>query len=317
MMTPSEVVHTSKPFSNQKDELAHWTTPERAIFWEQGTGKTKMVFDWMQLLWSNDKIDSMIVLSPNSLERNWIEMGFGGGLEDPIIPHLFSQYIWKGELTTKNHARMNSWQILCDLQDAYSFVFIVASHSVVRTKWGYDYLLRFLRSHRCALVVDESSVMETSRSLITKQMMKLSLHAKFKRILDGTPVDEGAFNIYPQMRFLNRGFWEQFGIRNLKDFKHEFADWEESWNHQGESAQRYEVFKSWKNLDVLNRYLKPYITRVLKKDVLDLPPKRRNRLNFELGKYRQVRPTTRRMVKYLVCRGAKPLCRESEGFPQT
>ena len=43
-----------------------------ALLMEQGTGKTKVIIDTAAYLYENKAIDTMIVICPNGVHRNWV-----------------------------------------------------------------------------------------------------------------------------------------------------------------------------------------------------------------------------------------------------
>src|SRR5690348_9807438 len=71
-----------QPFKHQLDE---WTDnrhrESRAVFWEQGTGKSKLTIDTMCALYREGKIDAAVVVAPSGVDRNW--------LSDELPAHLW------------------------------------------------------------------------------------------------------------------------------------------------------------------------------------------------------------------------------------
>ena len=44
-----------------------------ALFMDMGTGKTKVILDTMSYLFTQDKINLVIVVAPNSVYRSWTD----------------------------------------------------------------------------------------------------------------------------------------------------------------------------------------------------------------------------------------------------
>jgi len=62
------------PFKHQLDEFTEFHHAlTRAIFWEQGTGKTKLIIDTACALFQAGKITGVLVVAPNGVHRNWVE----------------------------------------------------------------------------------------------------------------------------------------------------------------------------------------------------------------------------------------------------
>ena len=284
-MTPDLIPRTQEPFTHQELELLeHWEDPYRAIFWEQGTGKTRAVYEWFMMLWQNNKIDAMLIVSPTGVDINWIQMGFHGTeWENSIIPEIWHPYIDYMVVNSTAHGSRQRWNDALLMQTSPRPIVISMTHSALRTPWGLKYALDLCTKRNLAVVVDESSVMENTGTVITRNLLKISRRVKYKRILEGTPADEGAFNLYPQMRFLKQTFWNDLGIYNFSDFKNYFAIWEQKKAKRKGKVITYPSLQGWQNLDILREYMKNSVSRVLKKDVLDLPGKRRHKINFEMS----------------------------------
>ena len=61
----------TEPFNHQREEWLRSREEEaRAIFWEQGTGKSKLTIDTACWLWLRGLIDGVLVVAPNGVHRN-------------------------------------------------------------------------------------------------------------------------------------------------------------------------------------------------------------------------------------------------------
>ena len=72
-MRPEKFKFRLPPYEHQLKtflETANYAT--YALFWEMGCGKSKTVIDNAAYLWECGKIDTLLVLAPNNVHRNWI-----------------------------------------------------------------------------------------------------------------------------------------------------------------------------------------------------------------------------------------------------
>ncbi|AAT69464.1 helicase [Alphaproteobacteria phage PhiJL001] len=312
--------HTMPPFNHQEEELdQHWDKPWRAIFWEQGTGKMKAGYDFALTQWQAGIIDTLIVLAPNGVHRDWVEEGFKKGdpnnpFNQPLVPPEWHDQIdaaWYhgGKAGNKSHQKK-----MRDLFYSKKFVVLTMSYDSAKTKknkasgWigGKLFLEKMLRERRCAFILDEASCIQSPTSQITKTLVGrggkggIARHAVSRRIMEGTPVDEGPFNVYPQMQFLDQEFWKDRGFASWASFKTYFGVWREGFN--GVTNKSFQQCVGYQNLDELKRILKPHSSRVLKKDALDLPDKLYQHVRFEMSPeqwkmYEQIREELMAMVR--------------------
>jgi SNF2 family DNA or RNA helicase len=121
------------------------------------------------------------------------------------------------------------------------------------------------------LVVHNSHRIKSPSAKRTKTIVASGRYAKYKRILTGTPVTNSPFDLWPQIRFLDPDHWKNRDFGSLESFKTFFGVWEERIN--SESGRRFQLLLYYKNLDRLGDLIEPISSRLLKEDVLDLPPR--------------------------------------------
>lgn len=319
METDMHYPHTIQPYDHQRDEHEqHWQDEWRAIFWEQGTGKMKAGYDFALTQWQAGLIDTLIVLAPNGVHRDWIEEGFkegtpGDPYDQPLVPlqwqsQIDAEWYHGGKAGNKGHQKK-----MRDLFASKKFVILAMSYDSAKTArnkasgWigGKLFLEKMLRERRCAFILDEASVIQNPGSKITKTLVGfggrggLAKHAVCRRVMEGTPVDEGPFNVYPQMQFLDQDFWKDRGFASYQSFKTYFGIFREL---DVGRARPIPQLVAYQNLEELKNILKPYSSRVLKSEVLDLPPKVHQHLRFEMSPeqwrtYRQLEEELMTMVR--------------------
>jgi SNF2 family DNA or RNA helicase len=252
-----------------------------ALFWEMGTGKTKLTLDTIAHLRSEGRIDAVVVVAPNGVHRNWIE---------DEIPKWFTldvqPYAWlSGKAGSQRHARAVDSLLVA------SFPFLAFSYEGLVTERAVKYLRKFFEKRRVFMVLDESTRIKTPAAKRTIKIVAAGRHAAYRRILTGTPVTNSPFDVYSQMKFLDPDFWKQRGFSTLAEFRNHFGIFKTMENDRG---QHWEQVVAFRNLSQLQALLAPVSSRVLKEDALDLPPKLYTKRYFDLSPeqirvYREIR----------------------------
>jgi SNF2 family DNA or RNA helicase len=147
----------------------------------------------------------------------------------------------------------------------------------LRTSAGFDTADQFLDScnHEVHMIVDESTCIKNPKAMQTKRVLKLSLKANCKWILNGTPITQSPLDLFSQCKFLHRN---ALPYNTYTAFKHAFAV--ETTMTMGSRSFRKII--GYQNLDTLTKLLEPFSLRIEKKDCLDLPDKVFTQLAVEL-----------------------------------
>lgn len=269
--------HT-KPFAHQlRDFLRSRDMPEFAVFWEQGTGKSKLIIDTAAWLWAQGKIDAVVVVAPNSVHRNWIA--------DQIPEHLTEELRAVSRMHVYQSTRApTKWhqQAVRELLGHRGLSWMAISYNAFMTKRGKQTMWRLLKSRRVLYVLDESARIKTPSAKRTISIVASGVYAPYKRIMTGTPVANGPFDIYAPLRFLRDKFWKRHSIGSALAFRHEFGVYQQGYD--GRSDREYKALVGYKNLERLHKMLQPISSRVTKDEVLDLPPKLYSRRYFQLSR---------------------------------
>lgn len=262
------------PFDHQAKELfEHKLDKVRAIHWEQGTGKTWLALATAEELYDAGEIDALFILAPPGLHTNWItyEIPDHLGMEHTAIAFQSKK------AKTKKHAAA------CDaVRNATDFPILAMSYPGIKTAAGKKLAKKFLTTHRCLYVADESNRIKTPSAKITRTVLASADYAEYKRTLCGTPITNTPFDIYTQFRFLNKRFWAEtpYGLGSYQCFKTFFGIWVKGYN--GKMDREFDQCVGYKNLEILTELVKSMSSRVLKEDVLDLPAKLYSYAGFEM-----------------------------------
>ncbi len=280
-MNIEDYPHSIKPFDHQLEHLLeHVETKSWGLLWEQGTAKTKPVIDTAAYLFANGKIDGMVVVAPPGVERNWYTDEIPEHLPPEIALDTMVSIFYTKKKNTKAHkAKMNA------LLRHEGLAILLISYNAFMTKEGKDFVWKFLRHRECLYALDESHNIKTPNAKRTKSIVASGKYGKYRRILTGTPVAIGPFDLYSQIRFLDEFFWKNHGIHGSVEFRQHFGRW---WTRQDCMMLHgydpgYDKLIEYQNLDQLTEWLGEISNRVLKDDVLDLPPKLYSKRYFDMS----------------------------------
>ena len=116
------------------------------------------------------------------------------------------------------------------------------------------------------MAIDESTTIKNPDAKRTKNICKLARHAKYRRILTGSPVTKSPLDLYKQCDFLEP---ELLDHTSYYTFRTRYAVMKTA-NFGGRSVQ---IVVGYRHLEELAEKLKVFSYRVLKDDCLDLPAK--------------------------------------------
>jgi len=251
-----------------------------ALIMEQGTGKSRPIIDdWLARV-SAGTADDLVILAPKGCYLNWI-----GTDEEPgeltlwIPPEQLAKInigYWRSGGTVAHR------QALDNLLHAKSPRFLAMNiEALNRPGKAREYLLNFIKSYKVIGVIDESTTICHENAARTEWILeKLSHLFVARRILTGLVAPESPMDLYTQYRYLD---WRIIGQRTFWGFKNRYAILQQIDFRPAAQRTMDEVHKkfyrkpsiivNYRNLDELNQKIMTKSYRVLKKDVLDLPPK--------------------------------------------
>jgi len=282
MLTPENYEHVVDPFQHQTDHLKdHWQRTAWGLLWEQGTAKTKPIIDTAALLYSNDVIDGLLVVAPPGVERNWRS----DELPKHMPPDIALETMVEVFLTSRKHTKPHQ-QLMDRLCKHKGLSVLLFSYNAFMTKEGKDLAWKFLRRRRCMYVLDEAHNIKNPGAKRTISIIASGKYATHRRILTGTPIAVGPFDMYSQIRFLDENFWKRKGINGAVEFRAYFGEWltRNECKMQLGYDPGFDKLIRYRNLDKLEVWIKEITDRVLKDDVLDLPPKLYSKRYFEMTK---------------------------------
>jgi len=260
----------TKPYKHQLDALEiSWNKEVYAYFMEMGTGKTKVLIDNMSMLYDNGKIDGALIIAPKGVVGTWYKQE----IPTHLVDHVENKAIlWQSNFTKEYSRKLGN----LFKSDADLHILIMNVEALSTTK-GVDFASKFLSSHNTLMAIDESTTIKNPKAKRTKNILRLSKLAKYRRIMTGSPVTKNPLDLYSQCEYLDP-FCLDFA--SFYAFRNRYAEMRTA-NFYGRSVQ---IVAKFRHLDELADKLKPFSYRVLKEDCLDLPEKTFMKRVIELSK---------------------------------
>ena len=248
------------PYAHQLKALEmSWNKEVFAYFMEMGTGKSKVLLDNVAMLFDKGKINSVLIVAPKGVYKNWHD----SEIPEHLVEHINKNVVlWKSLITKEQKIKLNS----LFNNDFTKLQFLIMNVEALSTKKGLDFARQFLNVKRALFAVDESTTIKNPSAKRTKNILGLSKLSKYRRILTGSPVTKSPLDLYTQCFFLDPFLLDH---NSYYSFRTRYALMRTA-NFNGRSVQ---VVVGYHNLGELSKKLEPFSYRVLKDDCLDLPPK--------------------------------------------
>ena len=251
--------YKTKPYEHQKDALEKsWSDIEHALFLEMGCGKSKILIDNIAILYNQGKIDSALIVAPKGVYDNWVSGDFPLHLPDYIESKVIK---WSPSETKGNKELRES-----ALEHSKDLIILVMNVEAFSTVKGAKFAGKFLLSKRALFAIDESTTIKSPSAKRTKNIVRLSKYAEYRRILTGSPVTRSPLDLYTQCEFLDP---ELLGFTSFYSFRARYAEM----INRSAGGRTFKQVVGYKNLDELTKSLHKFSSRILKKDCLDLPDK--------------------------------------------
>lgn len=260
----------SDPFAHQWEALRRSAHKKAfALFMDQGTGKTKVIFDTTAILYQIGYINGLLVLAPNDVHDQWLDEQLPLHLPDRIPVRAVA---WdRGSLK-----KMRLVAELCERPLPDRLAILAMNHEAIGTKTGVGRAKQFCSAYRVLCAVDESQNYKTPAAKRTRNLYHV-LRPKIQvaRLLSGTPT-ETPFDLWAQMRFLDERI---LGFESLLAFKHHYGVFTKEYTQIVKQGKRqlheYETLVEYQRLEELDERMAPFVYRVHKEECTDLPPKMR------------------------------------------
>jgi len=187
----------TKPFDHQMDALeASWDKENFAYFMEMGTGKSKVLLDNAAVLYDRGLINGLLLIAPKGVYKNWF---------DSEIPIHLPDHIHKKVVLWKTSDKSKKQQELLNtlFKTGTDFHILLMNVESFSAGDGAEFAAKFLSCHKAMMAIDESTTIKTPTSNRTKNIVELRHHAKYRRILTGSPVTKSPLDLFSQCAFLD------------------------------------------------------------------------------------------------------------------
>ena len=250
----------TKPFKHQLEEFnAHKLDVDRALLWEQGTGKTKVILDTVAWLYLNNEVDGLLIVAPNGVHQNWLQDQFP---QHYPLPE-YTAILWESQRASGKGFQIKLRQMM---EDPKGLAVFAINYEAFITEKGQKAVEKFLTMRTVMMVCDESHKIKAMSAIRTKRIIQLGRYAKYRRILTGTVIGNSAFDLYSQFLFLGEHI---LGYKSEYAFKHRFGVFVKTFMQ----GRYFNQLVKYRNLDHLKKLMAPYSSRITKVEVLDLPDK--------------------------------------------
>lgn len=235
--------HATTPLLPHQTEAVAKLLPTRvgALFADMGTGKTRMAIELVRL--RRHKIDRVVWFCPVSLKET---------VRYEIIKHtdcVDSDIYVFGDRTSERTIPSGALWYIIGIESMSSSARAVFSALQLITA-------------RTFAIVDESSYIKGHDSLRTERITRMAQPARYRLILNGTPISQGIVDLYAQFRFLDPRI---LGYRSFYSFAS---------NHLEYSDKFPGLIVRAHNVSYLVAKMRPYVYQVTKDEAgLKLPDK--------------------------------------------
>ena len=258
----------TKPYEHQLEALKRsWNKREYAYFMEMGTGKSKVLIDNIALLYDKGGINAAIIVAPKGVYRNWSGKEIPAHMPDHVEREIG---VWNPAPTVKQKAElMKLFEVSPELK------ILIINVEAFSTKKGVAFVEKFILAHNALIAVDESTTIKNPKAQRTKNLLKLALNTKYRRILTGFPVTQSPLDLYSQSAFLST---QLLGYSSFYSFQNRYA----KVINRSMGQRTFRQVVGYQNLEELTENVNEFSYRVLKKECLDLPDKVYQRREVEL-----------------------------------
>lgn len=245
-------------YKHQREAVDFLTErPGAMLAHEMGLGKSRSALVAAYELFASSNIDRVLVLLPKAVAFAWTEELTK--LEMADVHFNLIVYNPKKEKFFSISQRKDGPPIAL-----VSYGLLPQERHVKRlTEWCFA-------GKGTALICDESSFLKNRTAKQTKGAAKISEVCTNTWLLTGTPIANSPLDLYGQALVMSGSNGPLRGFKSYYQFQARFAQTQPMRFGNGRAFQKVTGYQ---NLEELQRKFAPYVSRVEKKDALDLPPK--------------------------------------------
>lgn len=251
--------YKTKPYEHQRIALERsYNKTNYGYFMEMGCGKSKVLIDNVAWLYEQKKIDTVVIVAPKGVYRNWQVSEIPAHLREDIEHEV---YVWNPNPNKDQQRHLKE-----GIEERKKLrIFLVNVEGFATTKVR-KYMDMFVRGSSFLLAVDESTTIKNPKAKRTKALVAIGKSASFRRILTGSPVTKSPMDLYSQCGFMDT---ELLGHDSYYSFQGRYA----ITRTQRMGSHSFQQIVGYRNLEELSTKLDSFSYRVTKDEALDLPAK--------------------------------------------
>lgn len=235
-----------------------------ALLMEMGTGKSRVALQDLTRLYKEGQIEAAVILAPKGVYNNWVNIEIPKHLDTTDVPRTIK---WPVKVAN---------QLWAMTPTPTMTILVMNIEALSSSDKAYLFLMQFLESYKCCMIIDESTTIKSPSANRTKSVVKLGKLAPYRRILTGSPVTRSPLDLFTQFEFLDPRI---FGLRSFFAFRNRYAILKQ----MVLGGRAFKTVVGYQNTEELAEKIKPYSFRILKEECLDLPPKVYERRDVELS----------------------------------
>lgn len=259
----------------------------RALLWSMRTGKSKLLIDTACSLFTQGKIDAVLLFAPNGIHDNWIrrELPFHhwDNVERDTIVWRTDDAGTKGinrvlvsQREGWHERRKDFWEHAKQMMTTPKLAWFAFNSQSMTRKDVRNFVARVVRNRKVMIIFDESDEWRTPGATRTKMARAMALRCPYRRIATASVITNSPLAAFSQYELLAK---EALGHRVYGTFKERYAVYKTQTNRRGQS---YPVLDTYQNLEELRENMAQWSSVVLRKDILDMPDLVLDTMDIEL-----------------------------------
>lgn len=190
------------PYAHQLEAFERFKDSDYfALFADMGTGKSKIAIDICSHHFERGTINACLIIAPNNVHQQWIKEQFPLHCSVPWRPH-----VWR---SGEHSNRLKGERLDIFLGEPMPGLLKVLAVNVeaFQTDTIETFIARYVKNHKCFIIVDEATRIKNHNAKRTKIIHKLNKYG-MRCILTGTPTAKSPFDLWSQMEFLKANYFD-------------------------------------------------------------------------------------------------------------
>lgn len=221
-------------------------------------GKSAIAINTVAWQYDKGKIDGALLISPKGCVADYIDEHLPNFMPDHV---KYQAALWN---PSPSKAEQKALDKICESND--SLQILAMNVEAFSTKKGTTFAEKFCCAHRTIIILDEATSIKHLDSQRTKNILKLRRMSTTRRIMTGDPTANSPLDLYAQCAFLDPHL---LGFSSFYTFKSRYADLVKV----DLGGRTFQKIAGYRDLDELNRSIRPFSFIIKKSECLDLPDK--------------------------------------------